>query len=159
MRYAQANYPDDKLVLYGHSLGGSIAIHVLSEAVKRKGKRIDGLILENPLPSIPWMVQSLYPQKWLPYHYLGGLAFDRWDTFPILAKQLIEPERILWVRSKNDEIVPRSNKQGEGVEGMYDLAGGKFVELDALHDNAYRERRWKLEIREFLSKLTLQSNP
>ena len=88
---------------------------------------ISGLILENPLPSIPHMVRALYPQRWLPYHYLGPFAFDKWDALGRLERlsrsestsSAGEPApRTLWIRSGRDEIIPGGD--GDGVRRMYD---------------------------------------
>lgn len=86
-----------------------------------------GLILENPLPSIPYMVRALYPQRWLPYHYLGPFAFDRWDAISAIDQlaqrcdgQVAAAEPLpptLWIRSGRDEIIPHG--AGDGVKRMY----------------------------------------
>ncbi|GAA5960343.1 hypothetical protein JCM3765_007479 [Sporobolomyces pararoseus] len=96
LEFAYDRYgPSAKYVLYGHSLGGAASILLLDQLsvppFPSAQSQIEtttsalvpspaGLILENPLPSIPYMVKALYPQKWLPYHYLGFAAFDRWDA-------------------------------------------------------------------------------
>lgn len=102
LAYLHAIYgPDARFVLYGHSLGGAAAVGLLkqleqgpftprisqhSPKVPFGSPRISGLILENPLPSIPFMIRALYPQKWLPYHWLGPLAFDRWNALGELER-------------------------------------------------------------------------
>lgn len=88
---------------------------------------IAGLILENPLPSIPYMVRSLYPQRWLPYHYLGPFAFDKWDALPAIEQGVRQGWGVgekrrrfppsLWIRSGRDEIIPHG--ANDGVERMY----------------------------------------
>ncbi|GAA5849716.1 hypothetical protein JCM9279_001991 [Rhodotorula babjevae] len=87
---------------------------------------ISGVILENPLPSIPHMVRALYPQRWLPYHYLGPLAFDKWDALGRLERLERSAStssagelapRSLWIRSGRDEIIPGGD--GDGVRRMY----------------------------------------
>lgn len=91
---------------------------------------ISGVILENPLPSIPHMVRALYPQRWLPYHYLGPFAFDKWDALgrlergaaPSAASSLSAARArapdSLWIRSGRDEIIPGG--EDDGVRRMYD---------------------------------------
>lgn len=91
---------------------------------------ISGVILENPLPSIPHMVRALYPQRWLPYHYLGPFALDKWDALGRLergaapsaasassAARARAPDS-LWIRSGRDEIIPGG--EDDGVRRMYD---------------------------------------
>lgn len=125
-------YPNARIILYGHSLGGAAAVCLLSELADSRGNayamttpsmedraaydysRIKGLVLENPFASIPGMVRALYPQCWLPYHHLAPLAFDKWDaahalrTAPpgsVLSRLLQNP---LFLVSEKDELVPRA---------------------------------------------------
>lgn len=150
-RYRQS-FPTTKFILYGHSLGGSVALHLLADE-RLKDIRLDGMILENPLPSVPFMVKALYPQPWLPYHYLGPLAFDKWDTHKLLREggsnvtTKFASLQLLWIRSTEDEIIPTSEVLGSttGVEEMYELAQrkGRWVAVrGALHDTAFRYNDW-----------------
>ncbi|GLB38816.1 putative alpha beta superfamily protein [Lyophyllum shimeji] len=105
VQYALSHFPDARIVLYGHSLGGAIAVCLLSElregmtsprdkradatapgpeGVDVDTKRIQGLILENPFASIPGMLAALYPQRWVPYRYLTAFVWDRWDALEAL---------------------------------------------------------------------------
>lgn len=148
--------PSAKIIIYGHSLGASAAIHLLSKN-SRLAQHIKGIILENPLPSIPYMVESLYPQKWLPYHYLGPLSFDRWDSISILRRSpdLLKDKKVLWLRSERDEIVP--NEEDKGVKEMWNLSGGekKWIVIErALHDTAFLESKWKEEVKKFINEVT-----
>lgn len=180
--------PDARYVLYGHSLGGAAAVGLLKQlqqgpfachsrsddsATPTSEPRISGLILENPLPSIPFMVRALYPQKWLPYHWLGPLAFDRWDALGDLErlKESSGEMRSLWIRSGKDEVIPLGTEEGvksgelagkDGVRRMFEAwvksterdggeARSEWVDVPgALHDLAYNERRWRQELRAFL---------
>ncbi|PFH49487.1 hypothetical protein AMATHDRAFT_63052 [Amanita thiersii Skay4041] len=146
LRYTLRRFPHSHIVLYGHSLGAAAAICLLSllrtspclsqekstfsmSSFHRttfpielthdsQFSRIRGLILENPFSSIPGMVRAMYPQRWLPYHYLGPLAWDKWDaatalrscTSPshrdtVLAR--LAPQSLV-LQSEFDEIVPWS---------------------------------------------------
>ena len=194
LEYAYRQHgPSAKYVLYGHSLGGAAGVLLLdrfsvppfsrpdppnsshsSHPLSPTFPVISGIILENPLPSIPRMVRSLYPQKWLPYHYLGFAAFDRWDAIGRL-QDLVQhnggarrPIPSLWIRSGKDEIIPTGEK--DDVRAMYESwkalendsrrggdregTGAKWVDIDgALHDTAYLERGWREEIRGFLGRV------
>ncbi|BGO98298.1 hypothetical protein NBRC10513v2_002690 [Rhodotorula toruloides] len=193
LAYLHANYgPDARYVLYGHSLSGAAAVGLLKQlqqgpfavqshsndsATPSSEPPISGLILENPLPSIPFMVRALYPQRWLPYHWLGPLAFDRWDALGDLERLAEVPKessgemRSLWIRSGKDEVIPLGTEEGvkagelagkDGVRRMFDAwvkaterddgeARSKWVDVPgALHDLAYNERRWRDELRAFL---------
>ncbi|KAL5518381.1 hypothetical protein ACEPAH_63 [Sanghuangporus vaninii] len=89
LRYAVKRWHGVPIVLYGHSLGGAVAVCLpasldsdLREEQDYRELRsaLRGMILENPFASIPDMVRALYPQSWLPYHYLAPLAWDKWDA-------------------------------------------------------------------------------
>lgn len=141
--HALARYPNARVVLYGHSLGGAAALLLLleAEAEAEARSRVKGMILENPLPSIPFMVTALYPQKWLPYHWLGPAVWDRWDARGELKRRAVGSDSstgevkngawrlppALWIRSGGDEIIPTSSSLGlaegeeeDGVQRMWE---------------------------------------
>lgn len=96
LRYAHARWGEDaRVIVWGHSLGASVAVRTLASValasstpafptpaatLTQSRVRVDGLILENPFSSTPAMLRALYPQKWLPYHYMGPLVWDTWDA-------------------------------------------------------------------------------
>ncbi|KAA1066487.1 hypothetical protein PGT21_031553 [Puccinia graminis f. sp. tritici] len=155
--------------LHGHSLGGAAAAQLLARMCSDKDTvgtgRAAGVILENPLPSIPQMVQVLYPSKWLPYHYLGRFARDRWLSASAL--QAIPPHLpLLFIQSEHDELVPPSL-----TRELYNLTRSKRL-LDspssdplvhysiiphALHDSAFSKPRYRLSIHQFITS-TMPSN-
>ncbi|KAL8281233.1 hypothetical protein RQP46_006267 [Phenoliferia psychrophenolica] len=60
LSYARRTFPHSPLVLYGHSLGGAAAVlHLLRSDPHHPDDEIKGVILENPLPSIPYMSAGL----------------------------------------------------------------------------------------------------
>ena len=129
MKYTLARFPDARIIVYGHSLGGSVAVCLLSQlrdTVDRvvagdpddhKGTsfaNIRGLVLENPFSSIPEMTRALYPDKWTPYHYMGNLTFDKWDALSAMrhaegAGSVLDRLRrdMMVIVSENDELVPK----------------------------------------------------
>ncbi|RAK96486.1 alpha/beta hydrolase [Aspergillus ibericus CBS 121593] len=79
--------PDTNLqiILWGHSLGSSIATTGLATYLARPRDNvsvasISGVILEAPASSVKDMLISLYPQKWLPYRYLWPFLRSHWDS-------------------------------------------------------------------------------
>lgn len=87
---------DPSVVLYGHSLGATVAIHVIASLANGLHpistlksnltllRNVQGLILENPFTSISDMVRVLYGGgawgKWMPYQYLARFVWDKWDV-------------------------------------------------------------------------------
>lgn len=77
-------------MLWGQSLGAGVAATAAATASaeardaegtsKEKEIEIQGLILETPFTSVRSMLSTLYPQKWLPYRYLGPFLRNHWDS-------------------------------------------------------------------------------
>ncbi|KAF8684245.1 Alpha beta superfamily [Rhizoctonia solani] len=180
LEWISTAYPHSPVVLYGHSIGGSIAVNLLGSLPTGStslASRVRGLVLENAFTSIPAMVRAVYPSKWLPYYYLGPLVFDKWDALsairqcglslsppmaPSSALQnvILSPPSILIINSENDELVP--SQMGEQ---MLDAASKVHQELSnplgtgprrvvipgALHDGAFTKRQWREEIRAYIA--------
>ncbi|KAG6878611.1 hypothetical protein C0992_007858 [Termitomyces sp. T32_za158] len=118
------HFPRARVVLYGHSLGGAIALCLLaqpglSRLLGKDAARLRGVILENPLASVPSMLAALYPQKWLPYRYLAPFVWDRWDALAAVQEARTAPlleslcGRMLVLASEHDEVVP--NEMGAAI--------------------------------------------
>jgi len=93
-------------VLYGHSIGAGVASFAASRCTNPDLNLI-GLILETPFTSVADMLRTLYPQRWLPYHYLSPFLRSSWDIreyIPLIANRPKKP-RVMIVQAENDEIV------------------------------------------------------
>jgi len=116
--FAASRFPTSRLTIYGHSLGASIALCLLA---RRKGAavvgavQLHGLVLENAFTSVPDMLRALYPQRWLPYRYLGPFVRDRWDARAAAAAAAASQSqtfprglarRAMVLVSERDEVVP-----------------------------------------------------
>lgn len=181
LKYAVSRFPQAKIVVYGHSLGGAIAVCLLSqlsdneglaksdkveETVDRRFSNIRGLVLENPLASIPEMTKALYPEKWIPYHYMGPLTWDKWDAVAAMHSTTrgeasvlgrVKKDMLIMV-SEKDEVVPREmgeglwhvgKESGDTEEGSGSL-GRHVVIRDALHENAWERRQWLKEMSSYI---------
>lgn len=106
------------------------------------------------------MVRALYPQKWIPYHYLGPLAFDKWDTLAALRLHHNRDtvlgrlsREMLMLLSEYDEMVPLS--MGETIFNAatlgHDTTARKVVIPKALHENAWMKQRWATEMQKYLT--------
>ncbi|KAF8527422.1 Alpha/Beta hydrolase protein [Hysterangium stoloniferum] len=159
IRYALEQWPGDPIFLLGHSLGASIAACLTSQLEDSEANnRIQGLILENPFSSIPDMVRALYSSRWLPYHYLAPLAWDKWDVVQAIRiapeksmfKRLAHNGGILVLQSENDEVVPLSMSrticEAAEIESPVLIRG-------ALHENAWERKEWSSTIKRFLARL------
>lgn len=65
------------------------ALATEAEARKQQGTgsgQVDGVLLETPFTSVGDMLKELYPQKWLPYRYLGCFLWNHWDSKEALRR-------------------------------------------------------------------------
>ncbi|KAF8260457.1 Alpha/Beta hydrolase protein [Lactarius quietus] len=168
LAFAASRFPASYLTLYGHSLGASAALCLLA-ALERVGKGINtqadtcgahGLVLENAFTSVPDMLRALYPQRWLPYRYLGPFVRDRWDAraaaLEMGHRALVH--RAMVLVSARDEVVPPAMGQDIfnalrapiGTDGSL----GRLVVLErALHEDAWRHRDWSQAMKQYLGDL------
>ncbi|TFY61856.1 hypothetical protein EVJ58_g4249 [Rhodofomes roseus] len=172
LSYATRRYPDSTVVLYGHSLGGAVAVCLAASLSADDYPSVKGLILENPFSSIGGMVQALYPQRWLPYRYLAPLAFDKWDA--VTAVRETRPQSLLARLSKDtlvllsekDEVVPTSmgmelyaalQEKLAADAGDASATNGlcrQVVIRGALHERAWLERQWVSEMGAYMDSIS-----
>ena len=116
---------------------------------------VQGLILENPFASVPEMVKTLYPQRWLPYHYLTPFVRDKWDAVRAASNasqdsllRRLSKDMLVFL-SEKDELVP--NWMGRSILNAIRSEGRSSVVIrDALHENAWEKRQWVREIAQYV---------
>lgn len=89
------------MILYGHSLGGGVALHVANRVQKED---IDGVILENAFTSSADLVESWFPQWWLPHRHVARSRLNRspWEN---LAEIRSISCPLLLIAGTYDEVV------------------------------------------------------
>ncbi|KAI5810574.1 alpha/beta superfamily hydrolase [Pyronema omphalodes] len=129
-------YPTADIILWGQSIGCGISVHGLSEAPVELQKRVKGVLLETPFVSIGEMLVAVYPQKWLPYRYLGGFLWNTWELLVAMEKAIRKGwrGRVLVMQAGADELVPE-DQAGRIVEVVrkMGLRGELEVVKKALH--------------------------
>ena len=124
-RHIHDTYPSARIVLWGQSIGCPIVLHGLAhEGDTFGGKKVD-VVLETPFTSVVDMIPAMWPERWLPYHYLGPFVRSRWDSVAAFEKARDRVGRMLVLRAEKDEIVPEAvgRKIEEEAERM--LGGGE----------------------------------
>ncbi|KAH6669508.1 alpha/beta superfamily hydrolase-like protein [Halenospora varia] len=107
------------VVIWGQSIGAGVASN-LAAGKKFFASRLtlETLILETPFLSIRSMLETLYPQKWLPYRYLWPFLRNHLDSWQALGRMKEEfgntSPRVLLLVAGKDELVPASH--GEDLE-------------------------------------------
>jgi pimeloyl-ACP methyl ester carboxylesterase len=138
LAHAQRAHPASRIVVYGHSLGGTAACCLLGSIPDQDRsilgdpectgaeplellKPPDALILENPFPSVPLMIErSLYRSRCLPYHFLSPFVLDVWDASAALGQargSLLGRTPVLFISGEDDSLV-----LPELVREMYEVA-------------------------------------
>lgn len=168
LAFAASRFPTSYVTLYGHSLGASAALCLLASR-DHVGKGTDihagncgvhGLVLENAFTSVPDMLRALYPQRWLPYRYLGPFVLDRWDARAAAhgLRQCALAHRTMVLVSARDEVVPPPMGQEifDALKAPIGSDGnlGRLVVLErALHEDAWRHRDWSQTMKQYLCDL------
>jgi fermentation-respiration switch protein FrsA (DUF1100 family) len=179
LKYTLTRFPDARIIVYGHSLGASVAVCLLSQLYDKIDRtkdpnhedarfaNIKGLILENPFSSIPEMTKVLYPDRWTPYYHMAPLAWDKWDALSAMRGARGEVSVLSRLRrdmmiivSERDELVPKTmgEELWEAVSNGADEEclngfGRKVVIRDALHEDAWMHRQWLKEMVRYMAEV------
>ncbi|KAJ5159684.1 uncharacterized protein N7482_006688 [Penicillium canariense] len=168
---------DLQVVLWGHSLGSSIASSALSTYLSHRGAEratdgtklapISGLIMEAPTSNIKDMLISLYPQRWLPYRYLWPFSWNTWCNATALARLADWQDQvshnnhpppsippIFILSAEKDEVIP-SYVAGELEQKARDL--GLVVSRKEVLGAMHTEGPMKADGREALVRFILEN--
>ena len=112
--------PEDKIVLFGRSLGAAVAAHL---ATRQSPK---ALIMESSFTSVPDLAAKYY--RIFPVHWLARFRYDaRADLGAIACPVLI-------VHSRDDEIIPASHGRALFEAAQEPKA---FLELSGGHNDGF----------------------
>lgn len=91
LEHAKLEYPQEKIAIFGRSIGSGIAVKLASEF------SVQGLILETPYLSIARLTQGMYP--WIPLFAL---------KYPLMSEEWIQNVKapILILHGDQDDIIP-----------------------------------------------------
>ncbi|KAK4229101.1 Alpha/Beta hydrolase protein [Podospora fimiseda] len=102
------------LIIWGQSIGCGVATNLAATGRIPPTMPIKGLILETPFVSVRSMLETLYPQKWLPYKHLWPFLrnhLDSWTNFGLMAQASkesgISPPSVYIIQAERDELVPK----------------------------------------------------
>lgn len=106
------------IVIWGQSIGASVATSLAAENHKssQTSLSINTLILETPFLSTRAMLETLYPQKWLPYRHLWPFLWnhlDSWNALGLMQRNFedcgVKSPSILILQAGKDELVPKEH--------------------------------------------------
>jgi uncharacterized protein len=123
--------PPEQIILFGRSLGGSIAAHLAGRV------RAAGLVIESAFVSFPDVAAGFYP--YLPVWLFARFLF-RYDTLAYVRKIRCP---VMVVHSRDDELVPfasatRLFEAAHEPKRLVEIAGG-HNEGFLLSGDAYRQ--------------------
>jgi uncharacterized protein len=112
--------PESRIVIYGESLGGAVALNLAREHPPR------ALIMDSSFLSMPDLGAELYP--WLPVRWLTRFHYDSMSLIP----QVRVP--ILIIHSRGDDIVPFHHGQR-----LFAAANEpkRFLEIEGSHNEGF----------------------
>jgi fermentation-respiration switch protein FrsA (DUF1100 family) len=112
--FGNAGTTDPILLVWGQSIGSGVATNLAATGRVPSNMPIRGLLLETPFVSIRAMLETLYPQKWLPYKYLWPFLrnhMDNWGNLGLIAQTSKEKggtaPMVYILEAERDEIVPK----------------------------------------------------
>ena len=97
-------HSESKVVLYGQSLGGAVAI----DLAYRRGEDVWALVIENTFLSIPRLIPDVMP-RWM--GYLGWLCNQPWRSEDKIG-QIKRTVNLLLIAGGKDELIPIYHMQG-----------------------------------------------
>ncbi len=164
------NMPDEqpiRLILWGQSIGASVATAAAAalSSAKPEGEdgkggdhpvapTVSGLLLETPFVSVRAMLTAIYPQKWLPYRYLGPFLRNHWDSQVALRKIVHSSKlrpKVLILQAANDELVPSTQTvELEATCRDLRLDVQRIVVSSALHTEVVAKAQGRRAIADFI---------
>ncbi|KAI0200160.1 Alpha/Beta hydrolase protein [Astrocystis sublimbata] len=141
---SRAETRDHKLIVYGQSLGGAVAIKLVAKNQHRGD--IVGLVLENTFRSMRALIPSVVP----PARYLTMLCHQIWPSEVILPSITEVP--ILFLSGLQDEMIPPAH-----MRKLYEVATSPTKVLKLLpggdHNSSCIEEGYFEAIADFVSNV------
>jgi hypothetical protein len=134
----EVRVPADRIVLFGHSLGSTVAVDLATRV------SVAGLILEGAPTSVRERGAELYP--YIPVRWIAGSRFDSYGKI----SQVKVPK--LFLHAEADEVIPIAHGRR-----LYEAAPPPktFVQLHGTHSDAFEvdSARYFDSIGKFLASL------
>ncbi|CDS07656.1 hypothetical protein LRAMOSA01605 [Lichtheimia ramosa] len=144
LEYVQSHpvLKDTRLVAYGQSIGGAVAIDIVSH----NEEAFSGLIVENTFLSLPKLVPHVMPIL----RYVTFLCHQQWPSEVNIQRIANVP--ILFLSGSKDELIPPTHMRK--LFELCDTRGAKeYVELaNGMHNDTCIQPGYYPAIEEFLRK-------
>ncbi len=124
---------DEKLIIIGHSLGGSMAIYSVAHSAYRD--RIEALITVEAFSDYHDITQDMLSRSWLLWLFQWPLSFTVSNSYnPLDSIGLISPIPVCVIHSENDEMIEMYH-----AERLFEAANEpkSFQLIDSSHGNVF----------------------
>ena len=140
---------DEKLIIMGHSLGGSLAIHAAAHSKYKD--RIKTLITVEAFSDYREVTQDVLSISWLTWLFQWPLSFTIDNSYsPSGSVSQISPISLMLMHSKQDEIIPYKHAQN-----LYELAEQPktFKTVIGSHNFIFNKIETRQVVLDYLSSL------
>ena len=151
------------MILWGQSIGAGVATNLAAQRAY-DDLALKALILETPFLSVRAMLETLYPQKWLPYRYLWPFLRNHLDSLKALGELSMKSKdsgfkapSILILEAGKDELVPATH--GDMLERRCAELGldvKRKVVAGALHTEAIARPEGRLAVVKAIQRVALE---
>jgi fermentation-respiration switch protein FrsA (DUF1100 family) len=145
----QQQIPPGRILVFGRSLGGSVAARLAADLAEQNSPPPAALVLESAFTSVTDMGKHYYP--WFPIRWFARFQFDTVDA----VKRVQSP--ILVIHSPEDEIVPFKFGQK-----LYESASQPkvFAQISGTHNEGFLEdfQTYKMLWRKWIQSLKKPDN-
>ena len=101
---------DEKLIVLGHSLGGSLAIHAVAHTPHKL--KIKTLVTVEAFADYHEVTQDVLSTSWLTWLFQWPLSFTVDNSYrPLNAVAQLAPVPLMLMHSKQDQIIPYQHAQ------------------------------------------------
>ncbi len=140
---------DEKLILLGHSLGASMAIHVLAHSAYRD--KISTLVTLAAFSDYHDVTQDVLSRNWLTWLFQWPLSFTVDNSYrPLDSIALISPIPVLIMHSKTDDLIDIYH-----AKRLYESAKEpkQLILIDSDHNNIFRNHDNRKLLLDYLTTL------
>ena len=140
---------DEKLIVIGHSLGGSMAIYSVAHSAYRS--RIKALVTIEAFSDYHDVTQDVLSRSWLFWLFQWPLSFTIDNTYrPLDSIALISPIPVLILHSESDEMIDMYH-----ADRLFEAANEpkSFALIDSNHSNIFFTEESRKVLLNHFSKL------
>lgn len=131
------------LIVYGHSLGGAIALRVVEES--KKDIAIDRLVIDGSFDSYKRVARSVLAKKWWTWWLQPMTYLVLSDSKAISNLEELKPIPTLYIVGDKDPVVPKENtlrmfERAPEPKQLFIVPGGSHGDLYFVEGGKYREQ-------------------